>query len=78
MAMAERVRRWAWAVMVLALAGCPSEPGDYETCGAACDACGLGYCVAGGGSGHCSDPERARCIIDAPDCDELRACVAGP
>jgi hypothetical protein len=85
--------RTGWMMaLTLVLAACGGEPEDtdagaedaglvedgYLACGEACDACSLGYCVAGGGSGHCSDPERQRCIIDAVDCDALRACVAGP
>ena len=73
--------RMGWIIAVtLVLAACDAEPDDsgYLACGEACDACGLGYCVAGGGSGHCSNAERRQCIIDASDCDALRVCVSGP
>lgn len=85
--------RMGWMIVVsLVLASCEATSDDidadtrdaglvedgYLACGEACDACSLGYCIAGGGSGHCSDLERQRCIIDAPDCDALRVCVSGP
>lgn len=66
----------SWAALV----GCAPATSLYERCGAVCDACGVGYCIAGGGSGWCSDPGRAECIVAAADdCFELRhTCIAGP
>lgn len=57
--------------------GCSAS--ERERCNSYCDACDLGYCMAGGGSGWCSPGSRQACILAAADdCDALLACVMGP
>ena len=74
----DRAARRAWIAVTFVVAlGCTAQ--DAERCAGYCDACGVGYCVAGGGSGWCSADGARPCILASEgDCDALRRCISGP